>query len=402
MSFYGSVYYQLIDAFSNIIVSNSNSNTSIRYDDTSGGSVSAEGRVDSLEFIGANRWIKIRTAEQDGRKIIQFFHAKPNPNDSGNGVSNADFSYYPNKDALTEATKDTDVYQFKAGDYFSAYDIKCDVTGHVIGFTKKSYQMPPEPQIEQDIDDLSRRTYLLESDVDNLESRDDTLRHDIEQNSQEIEQLKSIYYHTGDSDSTEDIFFGEEHSNTDHFPTYFGNIKNIISSISALVNGIDNRYIYDYLVNSGEFKDYETDRGFEIDNVSIGMKFITWCFKALKSYMDVTIGTLQEDVDSAQTLSNIAVSALGKNSSNDLIFNSSNTIAGTLGIMKNGNPCFNQINPIVDAIGTTDDENHICFFGKGNSIKDYVLGLESRILALEEQLQNFNNESQPSEEEPIE
>ena len=64
MSFYGSVYYQLIDAFSNIAFNNSNNDSDIpTTSDISKDieDIEAKGRTSALLLKGANKWIQIKS-----------------------------------------------------------------------------------------------------------------------------------------------------------------------------------------------------------------------------------------------------------------------------------------------------------------------------------------------------
>lgn len=144
MSFYGSVYYQLVDAFTKIVLGNKGINIDNQF---GAGSTALEGsqaigRKGVFGFDTGNRWIvfdenTVRD-EETGKDftICEIYHNKP---DTKNTKPLNGFKVL----SKAEAEANTEpVTQLEYADTFETYETKYDNAGHVASSERKVYKLP--------------------------------------------------------------------------------------------------------------------------------------------------------------------------------------------------------------------------------------------------------------------
>ena len=125
MSFYGSVYYQLIDAFYKMIIHNveNDSETSFPVENsvTDAITIEAKGRKGFINLDAGNSWIQF-THPKDG--TIQIWHKKPkNSNEEREGL------FY----GIERGTEEPEEFiELKEGDYLWTSAAYYDKAGHLI------------------------------------------------------------------------------------------------------------------------------------------------------------------------------------------------------------------------------------------------------------------------------
>lgn len=384
MSFYGSVYYQLIDAFSNIAFNNSNNDSDIpTTSDISKDieDIEAKGRTSALLLKGANKWIQIKSDPDNN--TINFYHVKPSQ-----GKNRLQFTNYnDNKDALIEDTNDNTVHQFQAGEYFSAYDISYDETGHICSVDKKSYQMP-KSEVEEDLTKL--QTLIGEKSVNSNIDEEESICTAIETNRSTIDQdilpyldiIQQVYCNENGSDIN-NLFQERENGKYKNFPKYFGKIEPIIEQwIHYLVNND----IKNNLLENENYKQYITkkdDGGISFDSISAILSLIPGVFIEMQNKINSEINSLGTTIDLQKdtvTLISKAVDAeifdaehtipeAFGNSRNNRYFSQDNSVAATIGLTKNNDLQFNKDNSIAAVLGIDpDSEDEQCYFNATNTV----------------------------------
>lgn len=147
MSFYGSVYYQLIDTFYKITAKNilgeENSNFPESLSDVE--SIQAFGRKGELNLTNGNKWINFTS---DGNGFV-VWHGKP---DAENAIEVSGINFEGTKD---EADQMPDIKILQPGDCISATDLKYDEAGHIVPeATNKTYFQLPISETEKDLTDI--------------------------------------------------------------------------------------------------------------------------------------------------------------------------------------------------------------------------------------------------------
>lgn len=136
MSFYGSVYYQLIDAFHKVIVNNKGKSENNKFADAAnyknGSYVQAEGRKGVITLDSGNAWIGL-TKENDSDNSIKIWHRKPQPLSSSSVA-------HPFK-KLTQLPSGATATTLKEADIIESCTIQYDEAGHAT-FTPIYYKLP--------------------------------------------------------------------------------------------------------------------------------------------------------------------------------------------------------------------------------------------------------------------
>ena len=136
MSFYGSVYYQLIDAFHKIIANNNGKNKNKSSDFASsysnGLAIQAEGRKGVINLDSGNAWIGF-TKGADAEDPIKIWHSKPQTSSSANQAKG-----FMKIDSLPDGASATTL---RENDLIESCSISYDNAGHAI-FTPHYYYLP--------------------------------------------------------------------------------------------------------------------------------------------------------------------------------------------------------------------------------------------------------------------
>lgn len=144
MSFYGSVFYELSNAFASFLIKSTTS-------DTEGTKITAMGKEDILYMSPANEWIELLA--DDSKHEISVKHTLTSKNRTA-------------KEAISstqEQDKPANTTQLDDGDTFSIPIIKYDQAGHIIDASEKKYFTLPVNQLEIDVDSLQDRMSKIEA-----------------------------------------------------------------------------------------------------------------------------------------------------------------------------------------------------------------------------------------------
>lgn len=149
MSFYGSVYYQLVDTFYKVITKNASTGASFPETlDTGDQEIQALGRKGILKLANGNKWINFTHNDTDNSFVI--WHGKP---DDSVTTELAGYKYYG------DTKPNGEIINLEAGDYFSTFTSKYDEAGHLVPdtLTVQYYKMP-KSEVQ---DDLTRLDALV-------------------------------------------------------------------------------------------------------------------------------------------------------------------------------------------------------------------------------------------------
>lgn len=396
MSFYGNVYYQFIDTFYKLIIYNHKKDETLfsfpNADEVKKETeIQAIGRTGTIDLNTGNKWIQFTIDPET--QIVNLWHAKPE-NIEGhragllygigypareNDTSNKNHPFYDPNNKKT-------VVELEEGDYIWTSGVYYDEAGHIIhdgdsngehGKYQVCYKLPISTE---KIDTVNLKKLVgmkddgtsIEGDFTNTSVVKEILTNrseisvnegNITNNEKRIKALEDIY-------SNNDIFFDitDKINGSDYvlkeedqvFPKNFGSISDIIAVWSNFINSND--YIKSYLKSDGILKQYfitEANGIIKIKDISTAICLITGTVTALKNNIESTVGEMVTDVNSAQTMADAAVRALGKNSSGGL-------------------PIFNDGATVIDALGRSDDKNiEACYFSKDNSVRKNIEDLNN-------------------------
>lgn len=130
MSFYGTIYHQISDAFSEFFIKNSgvNKNNDFLSNITSSMNIEADGRAGKLSIDSGNAWIQLEgsAGAQDSPEdnICKIYHSKPNINNLTINKIFEETSSVPSEKELIEVDLSVDKY-------LKINNIKYDNAGHI-------------------------------------------------------------------------------------------------------------------------------------------------------------------------------------------------------------------------------------------------------------------------------
>lgn len=149
MSFYGTLYSEVINAIYRVLVSNKGKDTKnfpAKTDLASNTPLTAIGRQGILDIDSGNRWIQL-TADSDKTKC-NIWHAAPDSNATNN------FTSFEKVSSLPEGKTSIDL---SSGDIIKvSAPIKVDDAGHVASTIVDQYYKMPVSTIEADIEELKK------------------------------------------------------------------------------------------------------------------------------------------------------------------------------------------------------------------------------------------------------
>lgn len=192
MSFYGSVYYQLVDTFYKIVARNNgcdNSNFLSELEKEMPNQ--AVGRKGIIELDAGNRWINFSDAGAKDSAAYKIWHGKPDTEtvtpDHGFKLLNV------SEEDMTDRTKDG-VIQLIAADEFETYETQYDKAGHIAETIRKVYRLPKSETDER----LDKLEDAVGKDIDKTqfilpEIEDENKQHlygYVEQNTTDIQTLE--------------------------------------------------------------------------------------------------------------------------------------------------------------------------------------------------------------------
>lgn len=196
MSFYGSIYYQLIDTFYKIVLRN-NGRNSTKFCSNVTDEVfesRAAGRRGVFGFDTGNRWINlnektyVNSDDNENYSIYEIYHGKPDP--KAEDVSNSfklDLT-----DEEIESRKKNGVIQLNFADKIKVCDTTYDKAGHIAKVETQTYQLPIS-QVNEDVDSLKKLvgSKLTKYNFPTVSSTDANLHGYVSQNFKDISTLES-------------------------------------------------------------------------------------------------------------------------------------------------------------------------------------------------------------------
>lgn len=202
MSFYGSVYYQLIDTFYKAVLRNKGKNK-ITFIDTNQIPDSVEtpavGRKGVFGFDTGNRWINLNVVSEEKPEsnelysIYEIYHGAPDENANNLGYG---FNLLLDDSAIQNRTDEEGIIQLDFHDEFETYNSIYDDAGHIAGSERKIYRLP-KAEVNDRVSELER---LVGTDADRqlpeMENEEDqNLYGYVEENTKDIQTVES---YTGD------------------------------------------------------------------------------------------------------------------------------------------------------------------------------------------------------------
>lgn len=188
MSFYGSVYYQLVDTFYKVVAKNTGKDnlTFIVPNKEAELPNQAVGRKGVIELDSGNRWINFSDAGAEDSAAYKIWHGKP---DTETVTPDHGFKLLNVSDAdMTDRTKDG-VIQLIAADEFETYETQYDKAGHIAETIRKVYRLP-KSETDERLDELER---LVGTDADKVmpDVEEKNLYGFVEENSADIKTLET-------------------------------------------------------------------------------------------------------------------------------------------------------------------------------------------------------------------
>lgn len=233
MSFYGSVYYQLVDTFNKVIAKNALNGTQFPELSDTPQELQAFGRINTLSLTNGNQWINLTINKDTG--ALEIWHGKPS----------SDVSFpvtgYENLGASPRLPEDTSITDLNPGDVFSTFVAKCDNAGHLVAdeVSKKYFRMP-RSETEEDIAILKSQVGTPKTDTQaatGMFLKNDTQDESLKSHEDRLVLLEDVFGN-GEFESVYEFFpttafDGDESSSTNYiyyrrnFPKAFGSIEKI-------------------------------------------------------------------------------------------------------------------------------------------------------------------------------
>ena len=297
MSFYGTVYYQLVDTFNKVAMRNSSIEEKSFPSSvvTSDQQINAIGRDAKLNIEGGNRWINFTKDTENN--CFKVWHATPDTTSS---------SWIEGYQKLDSAPTGAEVVELNPGDYFKTFSTKYDAAGHIVpsSLETKYYKMP-KSEVEEELDILKElvgekadgdeeATGLCKEIADNTAN--------IATNTADLTLLKDVY--GGDATETAYALFnspwivGEEGNLYKNFPQYFGKMDSLIDACNTAANS----FAAQNLLTSTEY-----NPSIPLSSVSGSVCMLATMLQKLKLYCD----TQDNEAEAAAAAAGTAVEALG-------------------------------------------------------------------------------------------
>ena len=299
MSFYGTVYYQLIDTFNKVAMRNSSIEEKSFPSNvvTSDQQINAIGRDAKLNIEGGNRWINFTKDTENN--CFKVWHATPDTTSS---------SWVEGYQKVDSTPAGAEVVELNPGDCFKTFSTKYDAAGHIVpsSLETKYYKMP-KSEVEEELDVLKElvgdkakegeeATGLCKEIADNTAN--------IATNTADLTLLKDVY--GGDATETAYALFnspwitgGEEGNSFKNFPQYFGKIDSLIDTCDAAAKS----FAAQNLLASTEY-----DPSIPLSSVSKAVCMLATMLQKLKLYCD----TQDNEAEATAAAASTAVEALGK------------------------------------------------------------------------------------------
>ena len=299
MSFYGTVYYQLIDTFNKVAMRNSSTEEKSFPSNivTSDQQINAIGRDAKLNIEGGNRWINF--TKDTGNNCFKVWHATPDTTSS---------SWIEGYQKINSVPAGADIVELNPGDYFKTFSTKYDAAGHVVpnSLETKYYKMP-KSEVEEELDVLKElvgnKTEEGKEAAGLCKEIEDNTKN-IATNTSDLSLLKDVY--GGSATETAYALFsspwvtnGGEGNTFKNFPQYFGKIDSLIDKCNTAANSFANQN----LLSSTEY-----NPSIPLSSVSDSVCILATMLQKLKVYCD----TQDNEAEATAAAASTAVEALGK------------------------------------------------------------------------------------------
>ena len=308
MSFYGSVYYQLVDTFYKVVAKNTGKDnlTFIVPDKEAALPNQAVGRKGIIELDSGNRWINFSDAGAEDSAAYKIWHGEP---DTEKVTPDHGFKLLNVSEAdMTDRTKDG-VIQLIAADEFETYETQYDKAGHIAETIRKVYRLP-KSETDERLDELER---LVGTDADKVmpDVEEKNLYGFVEENSADIKTLETYVGKWPDYTPQ-----------SQNFP-----ISRVIGKIGTLLG---ESYLYDGNFKSivdvlGTIKDFEDTDLYRGDEKPLS---ITDGLTKLKKAIDDLNGTVNDNKTTSDFQYSSIGSVIGEKINDDSIYDHIKAIYG--------------------------------------------------------------------------
>ena len=308
MSFYGSVYYQLVDTFYKVVAKNTGKDnlTFIVPNKEAELPNQAVGRKGVIELDSGNRWINFSDAGAEDSAAYKIWHGKP---DTEKVTPDHGFKLLNVSEAdMTDRTKDG-VIQLIAADEFETYETQYDKAGHIAETIRKVYRLP-KSETDERLDELER---LVGTDADKVmpDVEEKNLYGFVEENSADIKTLETYVGKWPDYTPQ-----------SQNFP-----ISRVIGKIGTLLG---ESYLYDGNFKSivdvlGTIKDFEDTDLYRGDEKPLS---ITDGLTKLKKAIDGLNGTVNDNKTTSDFQYSSIGSVIGEKINDDSIYDHIKAIYG--------------------------------------------------------------------------
>ena len=301
MSFYGTVYYQLIDTFNKVAMRNSSIEEKSFPSNivTSDQQINAIGRDAKLSIEGGNRWINF--TKDTTNNCFKVWHAIPDTTSSSwiEGYQKVDQDSIP---------ANTDITELDPGDYFKTFSVKYDAAGHIVpdALETKYYKMP-KSEVEEELEALQALVGNKTDEENNEEATglckevEDNTKN-IATNTLDLQLLKDVYGGT-DGETAYALFAspwvtgGGEDNKFPNFPQYFGHIDTLIENC----NNAASSFVDQRVLQSTDYNPISP-----CDTASEGISILATMIQKLKTYCD----TQDEEAEATAAAAASAVTLL--------------------------------------------------------------------------------------------
>ena len=137
MSFYGSVYYQVINNFYKAIANNTGKNKKVFLNSdnfANNAAFEAIGRKGTLDFDTGNKWINL---EKGSNQALNIYHAPASINSNNKTIIG-----FKKIEESEDQPNERDIIKLEPGDLIRTNIANYDEAGHVAGTTEQVYEMP--------------------------------------------------------------------------------------------------------------------------------------------------------------------------------------------------------------------------------------------------------------------
>lgn len=310
MSFYGSVYYQLVDTFYKIVAKNNgrnNNNFLSKLEDEMPNQ--AVGRKGVIELDAGNRWINIADTKAQDSASYQIWHGAP---DLTTVKPDNGFKVLLTDEEIKDRIQNGVIY-LQDADQFETYENTYDNAGHIASSVKKTYRLP-KAEVVEEVEELQALVGIPNGKQ--LPKIDDkTLYGYTAENYKDITQLEK---YVGDWSQT------IKHSSNapGSIAEVIGNINTMLG-ISSNISATSFKSLTDVI---GKIKDLD-EKDLYATSSDKPLNIIDGLVKLQKAFKSLN-GTVDSNKETSDGQTNGIWSAIGEKIDNDSIYDHIKTIYG--------------------------------------------------------------------------